>query len=84
MALGKYKSIKIKKDGKERYKYCLDCDWEESKWRLEHPVLHKDNKIDVEMTKEYCDEHIRIYSHESCKPQWCDGCGNLKKYVVIV
>ena len=84
MALGKYKSIKIKKDGKERYKYCLDCDWEESKWRLEHPVLHKDNKIDVEMAKEYCDEHIRIYSHKSCKPQWCDGCGNLKKYMVVV
>ena len=84
MAVGKYKSIKVKNVGKNKYRYCLDCGWEEDKFRLEYPVPHKDNKIDVVRAKEYCDEHLRIYSHKSCKPEWCDGCGNLKKYVVIV
>tara|TARA_Y100000593_G_scaffold2889_1_gene5787 strand:+ start:1375 stop:1638 length:264 start_codon:yes stop_codon:yes gene_type:complete len=82
--LGKYKSVKVKKLYKKKYRYCLDCDWEESDWSLEHPVLHKDNKIDVERAKEYCDNHVTIYDHKSCTPDWCDGCGNLKKYVVIV
>ena len=84
MAVGKYKSIKIKKRGKEEYRYCLDCDWEEDEWRKEYPVLNEGNKIDVMMAKEYCEAHLISYSHESCKPTWCSGCGSLKKYVVIV
>jgi len=84
MILEKYKSIKTKKVGKDKYRYCLDCDWEEDEWRIEHPALNKNNRIDVKMVKEYCNDHLRLYSHESCKPVWCSGCGNLEKYTVVV
>ena len=58
--------------------YCKSCDWER-----EYPTFHKDNETDVKRTKDYCENHTWIYGHE-CEPLWCDECGHLTIYQVIV
>jgi len=63
--------------------YCNSCDWELDSWEEDYPSLHKNNKIDVKMTKSYCENHTTIYGHD-CKPIWCKECGHLKIYQIIV
>ena len=63
--------------------YCNSCDWELDSWEGGHPSLHKDNKIDVKMTKNYCENHTTIYGSD-CKPQWCKECGHLTIYQITV
>ena len=63
--------------------YCNTCDWELDKFESEHPSLHKKNKIDIKLTKEYCEEHERIYG-SLCTPKWCKECGHLQIYEIIV
>ena len=61
----------------------MSCGYEyEDKWYKEYPPLNKKNKIDVKLTKEYCKEQIRVYTHDNCKPIWCDECQVLKEYLV--
>tara|TARA_Y100000593_G_C4081438_1_gene224057 strand:- start:167 stop:292 length:126 start_codon:yes stop_codon:yes gene_type:complete len=38
-------------------KYCKSCDWELDDWEKEYPTLHKDNVVDFNLAKKYCDEH---------------------------
>jgi len=33
-------------------------------------------------TKQYCDEHERIYTDHKCKPHWCGDCGFLMNYEI--
>ena len=80
----KYERIKTKKIGKEKYRYCLDCKWEENEWRIKYPRLHRDNKVDVRLAKEYCEKHKHIYSHHKCEPKWCDKCKYLINYEIII
>ena len=47
-------------------------------------LMRYNNKYDLELAKEYCNEHERTYSDHSCKPHWCGDCGYLIKYDVIV
>ena len=35
------------------------------------------------MAKEYCKDHTSTYGDE-CNPLWCDECGHLTKYQVIM
>jgi len=35
-------------------------------------------------TKDYCEDHERVYSDHKCKPNWCGDCGYLTKYEIIV
>ena len=65
-----------------RKKKCNTCDWRLDSGR-EFPIFHKDNEEDVRLAKEYCEEHERIYGHE-CTPIWCEECGHLKIYEIIV
>ena len=60
--------------------YCKSCDW-----RLDDSTksFHKDNETDVKRTTAYCEEHTWTYGHE-CEPLWCDECGHLTIYQVIV
>ena len=78
------KKIKTKKIGNKKYRYCLDCEWEESEHRIKYPRLNKDNKIDVKSAEECCKRHEQVYSHHRCKPKWCGGCGNLKIYSIKI
>ena len=41
------------------------------------------NKKDIKSTKEYCEEHERIYGSD-CTPKWCEECGHLRIYEIIV
>ena len=63
--------------------YCATCDWELNKFTARYPRLHKDNVLNVQSTKKYCDEHEKIYGDE-CEPRWCDECGHLEIYQVTV
>ena len=63
--------------------YCDNCDWELDKFESENPSLHKKNKIDKKLTKEYCEDHERIYGSK-CKPIWCKECGHIYIYEIIV
>ena len=64
-------------------KYCKTCDWELDIFEIENPSFHKDNKLDVKRAKDYCETHTWTYGHE-CEPLWCDECGHLTIYQVIV
>ena len=61
--------------------YCNTCDWELDKFESEHPSLHKKNKLDIKLTKEYCEDHTTVYG-DDCEPIWCEECGHLKIYQV--
>ena len=68
---------------KKRPKVCLTCGYKyEDKWYMEHPPLREYIKVDVKLTKEYCKDQMRIYTHKNCKPIWCDECQNLEEYLV--
>ena len=45
--------------------------------------LNRKNKRDVEMARDYCDEHEFMYSNQTCEPIWKRG-GELDIYEVIV
>ena len=56
------------------------------KWDLEDiddTPLNKKNKRDVEMTREYCNEHEAYYGSQTCEPTWKRG-GELNIYEIIV
>jgi len=63
--------------------YCKSCDWELDNHKKEYSSFHKDSEIDIKRTKNYCEEHTLTYGHE-CEPLWCDECGYLTIYQVIV
>ena len=68
---------------KKKKLWCDTCDWELDRFEEEYPSSHKKNKIDVKRAKEYCEDHERIYGSK-CKPIWCEECGHLKIYEIIV
>ena len=43
--------------------------------------LNNNNERDVEMAREYCDEHEFYYKTHTCEPQW-EKNGDLEKYIV--
>ena len=62
--------------------FLFDEDISEKKLLACVKSLNKNNKIDVKLTKEYCKDQKRIYTHKNCKPEWCDECQNLTGYLV--
>ena len=34
--------------------------------------------------KDYCKDHNSKYHSHKCKPVWCDECGFLEKYEIII
>ena len=63
--------------------YCNTCDWELDKFEEEYPSMHNKNKRDVELAKDHCEEHERIYG-SLCEPKWCKECGHLHIYEITV
>ena len=63
--------------------YCNACSWELDEWEALHPSLHKDNSVDFNLAKDYCEDHERIYK-DKCKPVWCRSCKHLKLYQITV
>ena len=63
--------------------YCDTCDWELDEFEKESPSMYKKNKRDVELAKEYCEDHQRIYGSK-CTPKWCKECSHLHIYEIIV
>ena len=60
--------------------------YEVDKWDLEDiddTPLNKKNKRDVEMAREYCDEHEQYYGGQTCEPTWKKN-GDLDIYVRTV
>ena len=47
-------------------------------------VLNNKNERDVEMAREYCDEHEFFYGDQSCEPIWDKKTGDLHIYEIIV
>ena len=54
-----------------------DWDYEER----DISVLNNKRERDVEMAREYCDEHEWFYKTHTCEPTWEKG-GDLDKYIV--
>ena len=46
-------------------------------------VLNNKNTRDVEMAREYCDEHEFYYKEDTCEPMWKDN-GDLDIYIVKI
>tara|TARA_Y100000310_G_C20483634_1_gene715868 strand:+ start:548 stop:832 length:285 start_codon:yes stop_codon:yes gene_type:complete len=79
----KPKSVKKRERNSIVDEYCDSCEGNITEYKKRN-VLRKKLKRDREMTKEYCKEHERSHSDQSCKPLWCSDCGYLIKYEVIV
>jgi hypothetical protein len=63
-------------------------EYDVDKWDLEDmddifKPLNKKNKKDVEMARDYCDEHEFHYTNHTCEPTWKRG-GDLDIYVVTL
>ena len=61
-------------------------EYDVDKWDLEDiddTPLNKKNKRDVEMVREYCNEHEAYYGSQTCEPIWKRG-GDLSIYEIIV
>ena len=56
------------------------------KWDLEDiddSPLNNKNKRDVEMTREYCDEHEFFHQLDTCEPTWEEN-GDLDLYIITI
>ena len=49
----------------------------------EQMILNNNNPRDVEMAREYCDEHEFYYKEDTCEPMWKEN-GDLDMYMVKV
>tara|TARA_R100001082_G_scaffold41399_1_gene21995 strand:+ start:529 stop:804 length:276 start_codon:yes stop_codon:yes gene_type:complete len=61
-------------------------EYEVDKWDMEDfddSVLNNKNPRDVEMAREYCDEHEFYYKNHTCEPTWEDN-GDLDKYIILL
>ena len=62
-------------------------EYEVDKWDMEefddYSVLNNKNPRDVEMAREYCDEHEFLYKNHTCEPTW-EKNGDLDKYIVTL
>ena len=61
-------------------------EYDVDKWDMENfddKPLNKKNKIDVEMTRDYCDEHEFYYKTHTCEPTW-EKNGDLDIYIVTL
>ena len=64
-------------------------DYDIDKWDIDSEdeifkPLNKKNKKDVEMTRDYCDEHEFMHGEQTCEPKWKWGQGDLDIYEIIV
>ena len=50
-------------------------------YEYDKSVLNNKNTRDVEMAREYCDEHEFLYKTHTCEPTWEDN-GDLDKYMI--
>ena len=46
-------------------------------------ILNNKNERDVEMAREYCDEHEFYYKEHTCEPRWHEN-GDLDTYIVTL
>ena len=63
-------------------------EYEVDKWDIDensdlYKPLNKKNKRDVEMTREYCDEHEFLYGNHTCEPRWKRN-GELDIYEIVI
>ena len=62
-------------------------EYEVDKWDVgmsdfDDTPLNKNNKKDVKMAKQYCEEHEMLYSKHTCKPIWDKVTGELEMYEI--
>jgi len=50
---------------------------------VDRTILNSKNKRDVEMAREYCDEHESAYKEDTCETIWKKD-GELGKYMVEI
>ena len=61
-------------------------EYDVNKWDerdFDNSVLNNKNERDVEMAREYCDEHGFYYKNHTCEPTWEEN-GDLDKYIVLL
>jgi len=61
-------------------------EYDVDKWDMEEfdtSVLNNKNPRDVEMAREYCDEHEFLYGNHTCEPTWEEN-GDLDKYIIKI
>ena len=57
--------------------------WDMEDREIDDKPLNKKNKRDVEMTREYCDEHEAYYGSDTCEPTWKKN-GDLDIYIITL
>ena len=50
---------------------------------VDRTILNNKNERDVEIAREYCDEHESAYKEDTCEPTWKKD-GDLDKYMVEI
>jgi hypothetical protein len=57
--------------------------WDMEDREIDDKPLNKKNKRDVEMAREYCDEHEAYYGSDTCEPTWKKN-GDLDIYIITL
>jgi len=78
-------SKKRKRSSKKRVKakFCKTCHQdilknEKREMFMSHDTYHQF------LAKDYCKEHMAVYSDHKCEPKWCDKCRFLIRYEIQV
>ena len=64
-------------------KYCDSCNQNITEYE-KRDVLRVTNRYDKKLAKNHCKEHELSYGDHKCKPIWCEKCGYLEIYQVIL
>jgi len=67
-------------------KTCKECGHDPAEHYFEGKDynLYKKRKRDRKLVKDYCEEHDRLYSGDTCKSIWKDCCGIFDRYSVVI
>ena len=72
-----------KKSKARKSDVCTTC-YEHIIENEDRDALRFTNTFHQLQTKQYCDEHERIYIDHKCKPHWCGDCGFLMNYDIEI
>ena len=64
-------------------KYCKTCHQDILENETRDMLMFIDTYHQL-MAKDYCKEHELSHSNHKCKPKWCDKCGYLINYEIII
>tara|TARA_Y100000034_G_scaffold32328_1_gene39613 strand:+ start:324 stop:698 length:375 start_codon:yes stop_codon:yes gene_type:complete len=79
------KARKARKARKNKYltKICKTCGQDILSNEKRDMFMFHDTYHQLQ-TKDYCEDHERVYSDHKCKPNWCGDCGYLVNYQIEI